>query len=113
MSNRFDGFMTGMAALISILALAAAPAWAQAGKAPSPSKAWTQPKTPWGDPDIQGTWTSDDCIGTPMNRPARFGDRLYYATACTIRSRSSRNGRVNSQSNAKPIWWTPSPLALA
>ncbi|PYS32995.1 MAG: hypothetical protein DMG14_32840, partial [Acidobacteria bacterium] len=25
-----------------------------------------------------GTWTSDDCIGTPMNRPANFGDRLYY-----------------------------------
>jgi hypothetical protein len=45
--------------------------------APS-SKAWTQPKTPWGDPDLQGTWTSDDCIGSPMNRPANMGDRLYY-----------------------------------
>ena len=36
-----------------------------------------QTKTPWGDPDIQGTWTSDDCIGTPMNRPVNFGDRAY------------------------------------
>ena len=42
------------------------------------SKNWTQPKTPWGDPDLQGTWTDDDCIGTPTNRPAEFGDRGFY-----------------------------------
>ena len=46
-------------------------------RAPAP-KTWTAPKTPWGDPDLQGTWTDDDCIGTPMNRPTNFGDRLYY-----------------------------------
>jgi hypothetical protein len=39
---------------------------------------WTAPKTPWGDPDMQGTWTADDCIGTPMNRPANLGDRAFY-----------------------------------
>jgi len=44
---------------------------------PPAPKNWVQTKTPWGDPDIQGTWTSDDCIGTPMNRPANFGDRAY------------------------------------
>jgi len=47
-------------------------------KATPAAKSWTQPKTPWGDPDLQGTWTSDDCIGTPLNRPANLGDRLYY-----------------------------------
>jgi hypothetical protein len=41
------------------------------------TKPWTGPKTPWGDPDLQGTWTSDDCINTPMNRPANLGDKLY------------------------------------
>jgi hypothetical protein len=55
----------------------AAPAPAPAVKA-APAKVWTAPKTPWGDPDLQGTWTSDDCIGTPMNRPANLGDKLYY-----------------------------------
>jgi hypothetical protein len=44
---------------------------------PPAPKNWVQTKTPWGDPDIQGTWTSDDCIGTPLNRPANFGDRAY------------------------------------
>lgn len=41
-------------------------------------KSWVPPKTPWGDPDLQGTWTSDDCINTPMQRPANLGDKLYY-----------------------------------
>jgi hypothetical protein len=67
-----------MAAATSILALTAQPAVAQAPKAASTAKAWVQPKTPWADPDLQGTWTSDDCIGAPMNRPANFGNRLYY-----------------------------------
>src|SRR2546427_689836 len=49
-----------------------------APKAPPAAKAWAPLKTPWGDPDLQGTWTSDDCIGTPMNRPANLGDKRYY-----------------------------------
>src|SRR5262250_3539583 len=71
--------------IIAIVVLTALPAFAQnpkpapaAPKAPAAAKTWVAPKTPWGDPDLQGTWTSDDCIGTPMNRPATFGDRLYY-----------------------------------
>jgi hypothetical protein len=43
----------------------------------SASRTWTPPKTPWGDPDLQGTWTSDDCIGTPMQRPVNLGEKLY------------------------------------
>jgi hypothetical protein len=53
-------------------------AFGQSTTGRSDGKSWTMPKTPWGDPDLQGTWTSDDCIGTPMNRPAKFGDRAYY-----------------------------------
>ena len=39
-------------------------------------KAWTQ-KTPWGDPDISGAWTSDDMRGVPRERAAEFGTRRY------------------------------------
>src|SRR5690349_10309323 len=67
-----------MTAAASFFVLTATPAAAQTVKSPSGGSTWTQPKTPWGDPDLQGTWTSDDCIGAPMNRPARFGNRLYY-----------------------------------
>jgi len=34
-------------------------------------------KTTWGDPDLQGTWTSDDTWGVPMERPAQFGTRAH------------------------------------
>src|SRR5213592_5167392 len=70
-----------MGLLISVTLLLEARAQtlpAVSGKTVAASKGWTAPKTPWGDPDLQGTWTSDDCIGTPMNRPANFGDRLFY-----------------------------------
>src|SRR5438876_970807 len=43
----------------------------------APAKVFTA-KTPWGDPDLQGTYTSDDCIGTPMQRPANLGEKLYF-----------------------------------
>ena len=41
------------------------------------TKDWTPPRTPWGDPDLQGIYTSDDYIGLGMNRQAQYGDRLY------------------------------------
>ena len=39
------------------------------------AKPWTAPLTPWGDPDIQGTFTTDDELGVPFERPAQFGTR--------------------------------------
>jgi hypothetical protein len=38
---------------------------------------WAHPRTPWGDPDIQGTWTTDDYIGVPIERPKDLGDTLF------------------------------------
>jgi hypothetical protein len=32
-------------------------------------------RTPWGDPDLRGTYTSDNSIGVPFERPTQFGDR--------------------------------------
>ena len=36
----------------------------------------TAPRTPWGDPDLQGIWTNE-VTSTPMERPAEFGDREF------------------------------------
>src|SRR5271170_7743462 len=47
-------------------------------KAPTKTKTdapFAAPKTPWGDPDMQGTWTSDDTWGVPFERPKQFGTR--------------------------------------
>jgi hypothetical protein len=36
---------------------------------------WKAPRTPWGEPDLQGTWTSQPELGVPFERPAEFGTR--------------------------------------
>ena len=33
---------------------------------------YTPPKTPWGDPDLQGMYTNKDENGIPMERPTQF-----------------------------------------
>jgi hypothetical protein len=38
-------------------------------------KPWNGPRTPWGDPDLQGTWTTDDARAVPMQRPPELGQR--------------------------------------
>ena len=50
---------------------------AKAKPASSRAKAWSPPRTPWGDPDLQGTWPLDELGRTPMQRPTQYGDRLY------------------------------------
>ncbi len=40
-------------------------------------KTWTPPRTPWGDPDLQGLWPSIDMQGTPYERPENFGTRAF------------------------------------
>jgi hypothetical protein len=37
--------------------------------------AWTPPRTPWGDPDLQGSYTNLWEVGTPFERPDEFAGR--------------------------------------
>jgi hypothetical protein len=38
---------------------------------------YNPPKTAWGDPDLQGVYTTDDLNGVPLQRPEKFGTRQY------------------------------------
>ena len=60
-------FTTGLAALI--ISGGAHAALAQA------------PRTPWGDPDLQGTWTSEAELSVPFERPKEFGNRQLMTDA--------------------------------
>jgi hypothetical protein len=46
------------------------------GQAPA-----TSFKTPWGEPDLQGLWTSEPELGVPFERPAEFGERQTLTDA--------------------------------
>jgi hypothetical protein len=101
-----------MLSAIAIVSLTAAPVLAQsaqASKAPAAAAkapAWTQPKTPWGDPDLQGTWTSDDYISVPLQRPVDAGTRLtrndqeIAAATQAIQRTTERNSQEFAAPNA-------------
>jgi hypothetical protein len=36
---------------------------------------YAAPRTPWGHPDLQGVWTSDDARTVPLQRSAELGER--------------------------------------
>jgi hypothetical protein len=42
-----------------------------------PAPRYKTPRTSWGDPDLQGVWSSDDTAGIPISRQEKYGDRLY------------------------------------
>jgi hypothetical protein len=75
--------MRAAVVVVSVLALsvgvavhAQSPAAAQAPAAiGAPEPGWSPPRTPWGHPDLQGTYSNDDETGTPMQRPAELAGR--------------------------------------
>jgi hypothetical protein len=68
-----------------------------AGQAPtSTAKTWSAPKTAWGDPDLAGTWSSDDLRGVPMQRPDEFGNRAQLTDEEFAR-RDAQNQQARTQ----------------
>src|SRR5829696_708408 len=39
------------------------------------------PRTPWGEPDLQGTWTSEAELSVPFERPRDYGNRQTMTDA--------------------------------
>ena len=60
---------------------------------------WTQPMTPWGEPDLRGIWPLNHLIGTPLQRPERFGERRFLTDeefGAAQQSIENRNARFQS-----------------
>ena len=65
MRNRLLAFLGVLVAVVAVgLVLPVA------GQAP---KKYNAPKTPWGDPDLQGVW--NDATSTPLQRPGAVGEK--------------------------------------
>jgi hypothetical protein len=69
-ATRAVGFARAAVVTIAISLFAPPAAFGQGASAPDGS---TTPRTPWGDPDLQGIW--DYWTFTPLERPAEFADR--------------------------------------
>ena len=58
------------------------------------------PRTPWGDPDLQGVWTSEAELNTPFERPSQFGERQFLTDA-EFAQRKAQAGRQIDSDNAE------------
>ena len=70
------------------------------------------PRTPWGDPDLQGTFTNKDEVGTPLERPSEFeGRRIKDVTpaevAAILKKRQDDRPRVQAVASGRigPTEW--------
>jgi hypothetical protein len=82
--------------------------------APLPSKPYTTPKTPWGEPDLQGTFSNRTI--TPFERPANVNGREYFtaeevaAMEKTAATRGGDEGRTRGtrgdvERAYNDFWW--------
>ncbi len=99
-----------IASIASVTLLAAGTVAAQ-----SPKAAYTPPKTPWGDPDLQGVWPGN--MGVPMQRPAALGARttLTDEEFAKKQEQAQRQAKADAESTATsdtkpgigpPSYWT-------
>jgi len=61
-------------ATLSLTAIAAGIALAQE---PQYDPNYEPPRTPWGDPDLQGRWPGTAMVGVPMTRSSELGERNW------------------------------------
>jgi hypothetical protein len=78
MSRRLQlslGVLAIVVVAVSILAARGQLTWRPAGLAGSTTdgEGWAPPKTPWGDPDLQGIYNYG--TSTPLQRPGQVGDK--------------------------------------
>src|SRR4029078_1834808 len=62
------------AGLVSAL-LTTMPITGQSAAPKAKKCAYTPPKLPWGDPDLQGLWPGTDLIEVPLQRDLKAGER--------------------------------------
>src|SRR5574341_1184767 len=83
--------------------------------------AWTPPKTPWGDPDLQGIYNYG--TSTPLQRPRQVGDKqvLSDEEAQTLQddlasrlNRDRRDGGAQADvgRSYNEIWMDPARMRL-
>jgi hypothetical protein len=61
---------------------------------------WKTPRTPWGDPDLQGIWPGTEMVGVPLQRPAEYGSRNLL-TEGEFKARQAAAARQTDEDNAE------------
>ena len=61
---------------------------------PRAAASWRVPRTPWGEPDLEGIWTVNDTHGVPLERPVGLSgkEQLTPTEAAARRERATQAG---------------------
>jgi hypothetical protein len=62
---------------------------------------WVTPRTPWGDPDLQGVWPGTAMMGVPIERPRQLADRAFLSDE-EFSAREAQS-RAQSQADGQPV----------
>jgi hypothetical protein len=96
-SNTLLAIATAAVCSSPLPALAQAEGSAEAQAAARLDANWAPPRTPWGQPDLQGIWTTDDMRGVPQQRPQEFGTRQYLTDEEFAARAAGREGARETQ----------------
>src|SRR5512138_1104339 len=61
-----------------------------------PATPYSTPRTPWGDPDLQGVWSSDDTAGIPMSRAQNVSGLHLNDEQWAARQKQTQQGVQNA-----------------
>ncbi len=101
MKSRVSRWMVGAAVMIvGLLPLSAA--------AQEPDPGWVQPRTSWGDPDLQGVWSNETI--TPFERPADQADREFLTEDEVAAAEGRTAARLERDRLAGPPKTEPPPV---
>jgi hypothetical protein len=67
-----------------------------------PAGAQDAPRTAWGDPDLRGTYTSDNSIGVPFERPTQFGERATLTDEEYAAKVNANDEQIAKDQNPEP-----------
>src|SRR5438128_2124246 len=94
-SRRSFGFISAAAVILLVTGLLKLTAVPVAGQTASSNAV----KTAWGDPDLQGIW--NPVYNTPLQRPARFGDREFFTDQERAELDQTRSGLLRRDSRSQ------------
>jgi hypothetical protein len=77
--NRTAALAAAIVACVGLIVDAQRPPAPPAG--PGATPAYRTPRTPWGDPDLEGRWPSTRSASIPLQRPESFGTRTTLTDA--------------------------------
>jgi hypothetical protein len=80
------GWLTSLAAFVIVQALVS-------------GQGANAPMTPWGEPDLQGTWTAEAELTVPFERPREYGTRQVLSDA-EFKQRQSQSERQLQSDNS-------------